>query len=460
MFAAETYQKRRNELKKRMGKGLLFFPGNNESPMNYRANTYPFRQDSTFMYYFGINLPGFAGIIDCDSGEDILFGPDWTIDDIIWMGPQPSLEEYAVKSGCQKWIAIEKLKEYFDSHKGAEIHYLPPYREDITLMLADLLGQTPSWVKQHHSVDFIRAVVAQREIKDELEVAEIEKALEVSWLTHLAAMQQTRPGMREREIVALMNQILEKEGMRASFPTIFSVHGEILHNHGHHHVMEEGRLVVNDSGVETEELYASDITRTFPVAKKFTPQQRDIYEIVLSAQLAAIDAIRPGVYYREIHLLAARNIAEGLKAIGLMKGNTDDIVEQGAHALFFPHGLGHMLGLDVHDMENLGEQYVGYDDTVNRSNQFGLAYLRLAKPLKPGFVLTVEPGIYFIPALITQWKKERKFTDFIAYDKLDGYLQFGGIRIEDDVLVTRDGHRVLGRPIPKTLTEIENLRQG
>ncbi len=462
MFSAHIYQNRRAQLKKQMDHGILLFLGNNETPMNYPANTYPFRQDSTFLYYWGLDLPGFAAIIDLDENREIIFGDDFEVDDIVWMGPQPRVKELAEKVAVTETEPSQNLTFYLNKALGSgrKIHFLPPYRSANILKLRNLLGISPDHINLYASIPFIKAVVAQRSVKAPEEIAEIEKALDITYEIHTQAMKLVKPGMFEYEVAGELQGIALKNNGRLSFPLIFSVHGETLHNIAQLNRMEEGRLLVNDCGGESAERYAGDITRTFPVATTFTDRQKAIYEIVLNAQLTAIASIRPGIRYRDIHLKAAHVITDGLKELGLMKGSSVDAVTQGAHALFFPHGLGHMMGLDVHDMEDLGEDYVGYDETIQRSDQFGLAYLRLAKALKPGFVLTVEPGIYFIPQLIQLWKKEGRFYDFINYDKVEEFLDFGGVRIEDDVLVTEDGHRVLGKPIPKTIEEVETLRNS
>jgi len=345
-------------------------------------------------------------------------------------------------------------------NKKRKIHYLPQYRGENIIKLEQLLGIKAEFITKYVSVEFIKAVVAQRSLKSSEEVKQIEFALKISYEMQTMSMKHTRPDMYEREVAGLMEGIALQMGKGLSFPTIFSIHGETLHNHGYDNLMKAGDIAVNDSGAESLLHYASDITRTIPVSGKFTSKQKEIYQIVLDAQLEAIKAMKPGVKFREVHLIAARVIAKGLKQLGFLKGKTGEIVAAGAHALFFPHGLGHMLGLDVHDMEILGEEYVGYDEKTKRSDQFGLAYLRMGKELKPGHVMTVEPGIYFIPELIDLWKKEKKFTNFIDYGKVEKYRKFGGIRIEDDVLITKDGHRVLGKPIPKTIAEVETMCVG
>ncbi len=458
MFSVETYKNRREELTKNIGSGILFFPGNNETPLNYPSNTYHFRQDSSFLYYFGLDQSNLAGIIDVDKNESIIFGNDRDIDDVVWMGFEEPLKSRSEKVGISKTNSFGELQNYLQSALGSgrKVHFLPQYKHDIIIEFQDWLGINPKFVNKYSSIELTKAVIAQRSIKSEEEIEEIEKALEISYLMNKAAMKMSRPGIFEREVFGAVEGIALSKGSGVSFPIIFSVHGETLHNHHHNNLMKDGDLLVLDSGAESLLHYASDITRSFPVSGKFAERQKDIYNIVLKSQLEAIEMIKPGIKYKEIHLNSAKVIASGLKDLGLMKGNIDDAVASGAHALFFPHGLGHMLGLDVHDLEGLGEAFVGYDEATKRSDQFGLAYLRLAKSLESGFVVTVEPGIYFIPQLIDIWKKEEKHKDFINYEKVDEYKGFGGIRIEDDVLVTDNGFKVLGKPIPKTIEEVEN----
>jgi Xaa-Pro aminopeptidase len=446
-------------LKQSVKSGLLLFLGNEESSMNYAANVYPFRQDSSFLYYWGLDEPGLAAVIDLDSGEEILFGDDLEVEDVVWMGVQKSMADKADLVGVKRSMRVGELQSIIGRAltQRRPVHYIPQYRPENKLRMEALLGITANSVNHFTSLTFIQAVIKQRSYKSPEEIAEIEKALEVLYNLHVFAMRNMKPGLYEREIAGEIMARAFGQGMPLSFPIIFSVRGETLHNPYHHNLMQAGQLAVNDCGVESPLHYASDITRTIPVSGKFTSQQRDIYQTVLEGQVAAIAAIKPGIKYRDIHLLTAKVMAGKLKEIGLMKGDTDEAVAQGAHALFFPHGLGHMMGLDVHDMENLGENYVGYDEEAQRSSQFGLAYLRMARKLEPGFVLTVEPGVYFIPALIDQWKAAGRFNDFINYSGLDGYLEFGGVRIEDDVLVTESGNRVLGKPIPKSIDEVEKL---
>ena len=459
MFNKEVYSKRRSILRETLSSGIAIFPGNNESAYNYPANTYHFRQDSFFIYYFGLQIPDMVGIVDVDKNEDILFANDVDIEDIIWMGPQPSIKSLAANVGIQKSQPLAELAYYLKKaiDAGQKIHFLPPYRGEQKIQLSELLNIPIPQLKEKSSVELIKAVVAQREIKDADEVAEIEKAVDIAYEMHTTSMKMAHPGVVEQEIAGAIEGISLSLGNPPSFPIILSMNGETLHNHNHHQTLEEGRLMVTDAGAETTMHYSSDITRTVPVGGKFSPKQKAIYNTVLDANMKAIEAIKPGVMNREIHFLAARTLVDGLKKLGLMKGDTATAVENGAHALFQPHGLGHMMGLDVHDMEGLGEDFVGYDDKTKRSTLFGTAYLRLAKELKPGFVLTVEPGCYFIPALIDKWKSQKLHSEFINYDEVEKYRDFGGIRIEDDILVTETGHRVLGKPIPKTVEDIEAI---
>ena len=459
MFGSEIYTQRRDHLKEQIKSGLILFLGNVESPMNYPANPYHFRQDSTFLYFFGLDFPILVAVIDIDSNKDIVFGDDVDIEDIIWMGFHPSLRERAEQSGVKETLPLSQLEETIKRaiQQGKKVHYLPPYRPETQQKIAQLLGLNPDEVKNNASDELIKAVVAQRSFKIKEEVDEIEKAHSVTYEMFTAAMKMAKPGVYEREIVGRIGGIALSAGYNLSFPIILTINGQILHNHYHGNVLKEGRLLVNDSGAESELHYAADITRTIPVGGKFTQRQKEIYQVVLDSEMKAIQSINPGIKYRDIHLQVSKIIATGLKDLGLMKGDLDEAVKQGAHALFFPHGLGHMMGLDVHDMEDLGEDYVGYDEKTKRSDQFGFAYLRLARELQPGFVLTVEPGIYFIPALIDTWRGEKKFTQFINYEKVEEYRDFGGIRLEDDVLVTEDGYRIIGKSIPKTVEEVEEI---
>ncbi|MDT8302344.1 MAG: aminopeptidase P family protein [Sedimentisphaerales bacterium] len=462
MFAANVYIERRRRLKEQIQSGLILFLGNEESPMNYPDNQYPFRQDSSFLYFFGLDCPSLAAIVDVDSDKEIIFGDDLTVDDIIWTGPQPVLSERSEAAGINETAGLDKLQSALEQavQQGRDIHFLPQYRARNTLKIAELLDIPPLRVQEHVSEALIRAVVAQRSIKSEQEISEIENALDISYEMQTAAMKMSKPGLYEREIAGAMEGIVLSLGGRLSFPTIFSVHGETLHNHSHGNLMKAGDIAVNDSGVETSLGYASDITRTIPVNGKFTQRQKEIYTIVLDAQEQAIRAIKPSVEFRNIHRLACTVLASGLKDLGLMKGDIDEAVNAGAHTLFFQCGLGHMMGLDVHDMEGLGEDYVGYTDTIRRNPAFGWRSLRLGKELEESFVITVEPGIYFIPELIKRWKSENKNSQYINYDMVEKYEDFGGVRIEDDVLVTENGYRVLGKRIPKTIDEVEDMSSG
>ena len=460
MFEANTYQARRKQLQAQLSSGLVLFLGNEEAGMNYKDNTYPFRQDSTFLYYFGLDNAGLAAIIDLDEEKSTIYGYDFTMDDVVWMGPQPSLADRAARAGVHRTAALSHLEAALRKaqEQGRDIHFLPPYRPEGQLKLQKLLGVNPDQASELASVALIKAVVAQRSYKSEEEVAEINKAVNTTAAMHTRAMQMARPGMVESEVAGAIEGIALSDGGRLSFPAIVTINGQTLHNHYHGNTLEKGQLMLVDSGAEAISHYAGDMTRTFPVSKKFSTRQREIYEIVLKSNMDAIAALKPGVPYRDIHLLSARVIAQGLKDLNLMKGNVDEAVAAGAHALFYPHGLGHMMGLDVHDMENLGENYVGYTDTLTRSTQFGLSALRLGRALEPGFVLTVEPGIYFIPELIDLWKAEGKHSDFLNFSVIDTYKDFGGVRIEDDYLITDDGAKLLGKPVAKTIEEVEALR--
>ena len=462
MFAADTYTDRREILKKKVQSGLILLIGNGESPMNYPDNVYPFRQDSTFLYYAGIDRPNLVLLIDADSGEESLFGVEAGMDDVIWTGPQATLFALAERVGIKQSKPMADLPAILEDalDRNRKIHYTPPYRAAKLLRMSEWLGTTVAKVKSGASTELIDAIIAQRSIKSEGELLEIDKAVTISGMMHRKAMQMARAGMKESQIAGVIEGIAIASGGRLSFPAIITINGQTLHNHYHGNTLQEGRLLLCDFGAENALHYAGDITRTYPVAKRFSEQQREIYQVVLNSQLAAMEALEPGIPYKEVHLIAAQSIFEGLSALGLLRGDAEEAVDLGVHALFFPHGLGHMMGLDVHDMEDLGEDRVGYAEGMKRSEQFGLRSLRLAKKLQVGNVLTVEPGIYFIPELIEQWKADGRFKDFINYKKLDDYYDFGGIRIEDDVAITRNGYRVLGKAIPKTIEEVEAIRNG
>jgi len=458
MFPPHVYIERRNRLRRDLQSGILLFLGNEESPINYLDNHYTFRQDSSFLYFWGIDLPGLAGLIDIEANRETLFGRDLTLEEKVWAGPEPTLQEHGLKSGVKEVASLDQLEAQLKkaAQKGRTIHFLPQYRSENRIKIHQWLGVDINLITQSASKAFIMAVVAQRSIKSKEEIEQIENALEITCDMQTLAMRMSGPGVHEREVVGAMAGLAySRNNAGLAFPVIFSVDGEILHNRHHDSVMQAGDMIVNDSGAESSMRYASDITRTIPADGTFTQQQREIYAIVHDAQEKAIEAVTPGVEYRDVHSMACGQLTSGLKLLGLIKGDVDSAVSAGAHALFMPAGLGHMMGLDVHDMEGLGEDNVGYTDRIRRSVQFGTCRLRLARALEPGFVITVEPGLYFIPGLIDQWRAERKFEEFIDYNKLEAYRDFGGIRIEDDVLVLEDGRRVLGKPIPKSIADVE-----
>ena len=454
LFESTVYAARRKALAEKLGKGIILISGNGEAAKNYKGNPYRFRQDSNFLYYAGLQLADLHITINAESGETTLYGDDLTVADVVWMGPQPALAEMAERVGIGHVRPLSALVE--DIHKH-DILCLPPYRTEHYRLLQKITDHCDCSIAPSNAL--IRAVVGQREIKEDIEIVQMEEAVAITAQMHIKVMQSARPGSVESSLAGIAQGIATAGGGGLAYGIILSKHGHILHNTSHSNTLQEGDLVLGDFGAENAMCYAGDITRTFPAGKKFTSRQRDIYDIVLDAEMKCINALRPGQLYQDVHLLAARIIADGLTAHGLMKGNPEDAVEAGAHALFFPHGLGHQIGLDVHDMEGLGEDFVGYDDQVKRSSQFGTAYLRMGKALKAGHVLTVEPGLYFIPALIDKWRADGMHTDFINYDALEPYRDFGGVRIEDDVLVTDTGHRVLGPPIPKSVEAVEGLKQ-
>lgn len=460
MFDSSVYINRRKALREKVGSGLILILGNNEAPANFPDNTYKFRQDSTFLYFFGHNHPGYAGVIDVESGEDMFFGDDVTMDDIIWMGPQPSVKDLAARVGVSKSAPFARLKEVVGKaiSQRRKIHFLPPYRHDNMMLLEDLTGIRASMTRQHASVELIKAVVALRSVKEACEIEEIDKACNIGYEMHTAAMRLCKPGVSEQYIAGILDGIASSYGNMVSFATILTQNGQTLHNHDHSHILEAGRLMLTDAGAESVTNYCSDHTRTVPVGGKFTPRQLDVYNIVLACHGKALEMARPGVTYKSVHLDVCKVLAQGLKDLGLMKGNVDDAVAAGAHALFLPHGLGHMMGIDVHDMEDLGQIYVGYDDEIRPSDQFGLASLRMGRRLQEGFVITDEPGCYFIPALIDKWRAEKTCTDFLDFDAIDKYKDFGGIRLEDDLLITANGSRFTGeKHIPITPEEVEKI---
>ena len=458
MFDKQIYIARRNQLRKKVGSGIILIPGNMESSMNYSDNTYHFRQDSTFLYLFGLDMPGLFGIIDADAGNDAIFGDDITMEEIIWMGTKPSVKDLAASIGVTNTFPYKNLFTTSVPLKDKRVHFLPPYRADNKLLLQEMTGIQASLLVDHTSIDLIRVMVEMRSVKDQFEVAEIEKACETGYKMHVTAMKMAKPGVMEQEIAGTIEGIALAGGCGTSFPTILTQNGQTLHNHDHSFKLEKGRLMIVDAGAESNMHYASDFTRTIPVGGEFTQKQLEIYNIVLKANNLATELIKPGETYLSIHLKAAEVIASGLKELGLMKGDVHEAIACGAHALFFPHGLGHMMGLDVHDMENYGQIHVGYDDEIRPNDQFGTAYLRFGRRLQKDFVITNEPGIYFIPALIEQWEKEKTNNSFINFSKVKNYLDFGGIRLEDDILVTDTGARILGNRIPITPEQIGLLQ--
>ncbi|MEG0517809.1 MAG: aminopeptidase P family protein [Bacteroidales bacterium] len=458
MFQKEIYINRRARLIEKVDKGIILLLGNSEASCNYPDNTYKFRQDSTFLYFFGLNEPNLAGVLDAQSGEQILFGNNVDIDDIIWMGPQPTIAEKGEKIGIVKTRQLSGLETYLKEAlaTGRKIHFLPPYRNHNKIMLNALLNIPIVALKEQASMELIKAVVDMRIVKDEYELAEIDKACDIGYAMHFTALKVAKLGMVEQEIVGIMEGIAASQGSMTSFATILSQNGETLHNHSHHQILTRGRMIVIDAGAETNMNYCSDFTRSIPCSGKFTQQQKEIYDIVAAANNKALQITKPGITYTDVHLAACRILAGGLIDLGIMKGDVDEAVAAGAHALFMPHGLGHNMGLDVHDMEDLGQINVGYDQTYKPSKQFGLASLRMGKMLHPGYVLTDEPGCYFIPALIEKWKNEGINTRFINFEKLKSYSNFGGIRLEDDLVVTPTGCRLLGsKRLPITTEEVE-----
>lgn len=457
MFPASTYLARRAALRSRMSGGLVLLPGNQDSPMNYRDNAYPFRQDSTFLYFFGLNQPGLVGLIDLDSGEDWLIGTEPTIEDVVWSGPLPSLGERAARAGIAHTQSRSMLGDRLENaaYSRREIHFLKPYRAETIAEMAAWLKVPAASLASRFSATLTEAVIALRERKTDEEIQEIESALAVTAQMHHAAMRASRPGSVEREVVGIMEGITRRHDWQLAYPVIFSKRGEVLHNHGHDLVLEKGDLIVNDTGCSSALGYASDITRTIPVGGKFVGTKRYLYNLVLEAQQRTIAALRPGLPFVKAHKLACATLVEGLKSLGCFRGDTEEIVESGAYAIVFQCGVGHQLGLDVHDMESLGEDRVGYDARFVRSKLFGLSYLRLAKPVQARFVVTVEPGVYFVPALIDLWRREGRHAEFINYEALGRLCRIGGIRIEDDVLITENGSRVLGPHIARTADEVE-----
>lgn len=460
MFSKETYVCRRAKLKQMLKNGIVILFGNNNSPANFPNNGYyPFRQDSTFLYYFGLQREGLVGLIDIDAGNETLFGDDIDIEDIVWYGSVDSVADMAAHAGVGNWKPMKELKTICDRalSQNRMIHFLPPYRHDIQIMIHDLLGIHPTLQKKSASMELINAVVKMRSVKEQAEIEELERAAVIGYKMHTTAMRLTRPGVTEKFIGGQVDGVANSYGSMVSFPTIYTQHGEIMHGTPSLAILESGRLALCDAGAETINNYCSDNTRTYPVNGKFTQRQLEIYSIVEAAHDLALDMARPGVKYVDIHFAVCRLMFDQLKELGFTKGNTDDALEQGAHAMFLPHGLGHMMGMDVHDMENLDQVNVGFDkETRPNLEQFGTNCLRMGRRLQEGFVVTDEPGIYFIPALIDEWRSKGHCKEFLNFEMLEKYKDFGGIRIEDDILVTADGARFLGKErIPYHPKDIE-----
>jgi Xaa-Pro aminopeptidase len=461
IFEPDVYVQRRKQLALRIPDSIILLPGNDLSRMNYADNHYPFRQDSNFLYYAGLDLPELVLVLDTATGQEIVFGNEPGLDDIIWTGPLPSLQEQAAATGIKEVKPYQEITTYLAGRQktGQPILLLPPYRPENMLLLAAWLETPVAGLSKYVSERLIKAVIQQREIKEAVEVEALHKAVSISEAMHLAGMQFARPGVYEYEIAARVEAVALAANSRLSYPTILTVNGQTLHNHHHGNLLTNDKLVLCDAGAESPLHYAGDLTRTYPAGNRFSTAQKEVYQAVLDAMDDAISRLRAGITFKEVHSVASTRIVQGLSSIGLMQGNAEEAVAAGAHTLFFPHGLGHMLGLDVHDMESLGEDYVGYSDTIKRSKEFGWKSLRLARELKAGFTLTIEPGIYFIPELIDRWMAENKHASFINYNALQAYRGFGGIRIEDNFLITDQGSQRLGTQLPKSVEAIEALRQ-
>ena len=458
MLNKEVYVNRRKKLKENFKDGLILIMGNNFSPLDCEDNTYPFIQDATFKYYFGIDHNGLIGIIDIDKNEEIIFGNDYTMSDIIWMGKQKFLKELAIEVGVEKFIEKEELKKYLENRKN--IRFTNQYRTDNIMYLSSILNINPFKFDKNISFDLVKVIIKQRNIKDKIEIEEIEKAVNITKEMHLSAMRNVKDGMKEYELVAEVEKQPKKYNAYYSFQTILSKNGQILHNHNHLNSLKDGDLVLLDCGALSDEGYCGDMTTTFPVSGKFTERQKTIHNIVRDMFDRAENLAKAGITYKELHLEACKVLAGNMKKLGLMKGEVEDIVNLGAHALFMPHGLGHMMGMTVHDMENFGEINVGYDEGEKKSTQFGLSSLRLAKKLEVGNIFTIEPGIYFIPELFEKWKNEKLHEEFLNYDEIEKYMDFGGIRMERDILIQEDGtSRILGDKFPRTANEIEKYME-
>lgn len=449
LFTKQTYVERRRKLRELVGSGLILLLGNNDSPNNYPSNIYKFRQDSTFLYYYGQKRDGLVGVIDADSGKEWLIGNEIDIDDIVWYGSVHSVQAMAEECGTETSAPMSQLKTLVDAavQAGRKVHFLPPYRHDHMIQLMDLLGIHPSRQCEEASMALIQAVIEMRTVKTDEELEEFERAAEIGYIMHTTAMRLAQPGVTEMYIGGVLDGIANSYGAQVSFPSIVTMHGEILHGYPSAQPLEAGRLLLVDAGAETLNHYCSDNTRTTPIGGKFSSKQKDIYDIVTACHDLTLELAKPGVRYYDVHMAVCRLMTERLKDLGLMKGNTEDAVQQGAHALFLPHGLGHMMGMDVHDMEGLGQTHVGFDAETRPSDIFGTNALRFGRRLYKGHVVTDEPGIYFIPALTDLWRKNGTHADFLNFDKIDEYRDFGGIRIEDDIVITDEGCRIIGKKV-------------
>lgn len=458
MFDKEVYIRRREKLKAKFSNGKLLFLGNDECGINYADNTYFYRQDSSFLYYFGISQPNLIALIDIDEDREYIFGDNPTLDSIVWTGSQPEIKDIAEKSGVKKTGNLSEFHKFIKKTDVGDIKYLPPYRAEHYLKLKDFLNYSVAEANTKADKEFVSAIANQRNIKSEEEIEEIDRAVSVTADMHLAAMNYAREGMTEAMVTAKVHEVAIAAGGNIAFPIIATINGQFLHNHYHGNYINNGDLFLLDAGYETPLGYAGDLSSTFPVSGKFTNKQKEIYQITLKAHNKAIELARPGVDFKDVHLQVGAILFDGLKALGLTKGNTEEAVANGAQALFFPCGTGHLMGLDVHDMENLGEEIVGYDG-MSKSKQFGLKSLRLGRKLEPGFVLTIEPGIYFIPELIDYWEKNGINSDFVNFEEVNKYKDFGGIRNEENILITETGNRILGKPLAKTIKDVEQERE-
>ena len=459
MLKTQTYIDRRKKLIESIDSGLLLFLGNDESPMNYADNPFDYRQDSSFLYFFGLDIPGLAAVIDVDEGREIVFGDDISVEMTVWMGPQQPLIEKCERGGVKELMPDSNLAEFLSQAKTRKIHYLPPYRGENSLKLQDLLGINHHHQSESASQEFIQAIVNQRIYKSAEEMIEMHEAATITAEMHLAAMKSARPGMKEYEVVGKVIEVARAHNGMLAFPVICTINGQTLHNHYYGNTLKSGDMLLLDAGAENKNYYAGDYSHSFPIDKKFTEEQKEIYNIALNAHKAAVDKVNPGIPMKDVHFAAAGSIVNDLKTLGLMQGDTEEAVISGAYALFFQCGTGHMIGLDVHDMEDLGEQYVGYAKPEDKETElFGLKSLRLGRELEPGFVITIEPGIYFNPQLIAMWKAENRFAQFINYKKAQEYQHRGGYRSEEEFLITQDGKELVGKDVPKEINDIEAIR--